>query len=101
MRMFWMGLLLAFGAICAAAQPPSYRYIRTGEPADVAATSRSGFALMGGGTDLDEAFQFLCERAGGGDFLVLRATGGAGSDHPVLPAFPEGRYLKFLLFDVG
>jgi cyanophycinase len=76
MRMFWMGLLLAFGAICAAAQPPSYRYIRTGEPADVAATSRSGFALMGGGTDLDEAFQFLCERAGGGDFLVLRATGG-------------------------
>ncbi len=30
---------------------------------------------MGGGTDLDEAFQFLCDRAGGGDFLVLRATG--------------------------
>lgn len=75
MRMFWMGLLLAFGALCAAAQVPSYRYIRAGEPADVAATSRPGFALMGGGTDLDEAFQFLCDRAGGGDFLVLRATG--------------------------
>ena len=30
---------------------------------------------MGGGTDLDEAFQFLCDRASGGDFLVLRATG--------------------------
>jgi len=30
---------------------------------------------MGGGTDLDEAFRFLCDRAGGGDFLVLRATG--------------------------
>jgi cyanophycinase len=30
---------------------------------------------MGGGTDLDEAFQWLCERAGGGDLLVLRATG--------------------------
>ena len=30
---------------------------------------------MGGGTDLDGAFQFLCDRAGGGDFLVLRATG--------------------------
>jgi cyanophycinase len=30
---------------------------------------------MGGGTDLDEAFKFLCDRAGGGDFLVLRATG--------------------------
>ena len=40
-----------------------------------AAQTRAGFALMGGGTDLDEAFQFLCDRAGGGDFLVLRATG--------------------------
>jgi 23S rRNA (cytosine1962-C5)-methyltransferase len=33
--------------------------------------------------------------------LRLRAASGAASDHPVLPAFPEGRYLKFLLFDVG
>ena len=33
--------------------------------------------------------------------LRLRATGGAASDHPVLSAFPEGRYLKFLFFDLG
>ncbi len=33
--------------------------------------------------------------------LRLRFAGGAASDHPVLPAFPEGRYLKFLFFDVG
>ncbi|MGE5182731.1 MAG: class I SAM-dependent rRNA methyltransferase [Acidobacteriota bacterium] len=33
--------------------------------------------------------------------LRLRASAGAASDHPVLPAFPEGRYLKFLFFDVG
>lgn len=32
--------------------------------------------------------------------LRLRAVAGAASDHPVLPAFPEGRYLKFLLFDL-
>jgi 23S rRNA (cytosine1962-C5)-methyltransferase len=32
--------------------------------------------------------------------LRLRAAAGAASDHPVLPAFPEGRYLKFLLFDL-
>ena len=31
--------------------------------------------------------------------LALRVCAGAASDHPVLPAFPEGRYLKFLLFD--
>jgi len=30
----------------------------------------------------------------------LRLAGGAASDHPVLPGFPEGRYLKFLFFDV-
>ncbi len=33
--------------------------------------------------------------------LRLRHSAGAGSDHPVLPAFSEGRYLKFLFFDVG
>ena len=33
--------------------------------------------------------------------LRLRASAGAASDHPVLPAFPEGRYLKFLFFDIG
>jgi cyanophycinase len=30
---------------------------------------------MGGGTDLDEAFRWMCQRSGGGDFLVLRASG--------------------------
>ena len=30
---------------------------------------------MGGGDDLDEAFKWMCERAGGGDFVVLRASG--------------------------
>ncbi len=33
--------------------------------------------------------------------LRLRMAAGAASDHPVLPAFPEGRYLKFLMFDLG
>jgi 23S rRNA (cytosine1962-C5)-methyltransferase len=33
--------------------------------------------------------------------LRLRLTAGASSDHPVLSAFAEGRYLKFLFFDVG
>lgn len=33
--------------------------------------------------------------------LRLRSAAGAASDHPVLAAFGEGRYLKFLFFDVG
>ena len=39
------------------------------------AKTASGFALMGGGTDQDAAFQWMCERAGDGDFLILRASG--------------------------
>jgi len=49
--------------------------MRAGEPANLTVRPRAGFALMGGGTDLDEAFQFLCERANGGDMVVLRARG--------------------------
>lgn len=30
---------------------------------------------MGGGTDLDEAFRWLCQKGNGGDFLILRARG--------------------------
>ena len=54
---------------------PRYKYFRAGSPKDVETTTQAGFALMGGGTDLDEAFRWMCNRANGGDFLVLRATG--------------------------
>jgi cyanophycinase len=73
---FLLFALLSF-ALAASAQPsPAYRYFRLGNSANAATASRPGFALMGGGTDLDEAFRFLCDRAGSGDLLVLRATGG-------------------------
>jgi cyanophycinase len=52
-----------------------YKYIRIGSDHDVAAKAVPGYALMGGGEDLDEAFGFLCEKGTGGDFLVLRAAG--------------------------
>ena len=53
----------------------SYKYFRLGNTEDVVTTPKAGFALMGGGTDLDEAFRWLCNRGAGGDFLVLRARG--------------------------
>ena len=59
----------------ALAQNPAYKYIRIGSPDDVATKATAGYALMGGGSDLDEAFRFLCEKGGGGDFLILRAAG--------------------------
>jgi cyanophycinase len=30
---------------------------------------------MGGGTDVDAAFQWMCQKSSSGDFLVIRATG--------------------------
>ena len=48
---------------------------RVGAATDVVRHPRPGYALMGGGTDLDEAFRWLCDRADGGDLLVLRASG--------------------------
>lgn len=56
-------------------QAPHARYDRVGSATDVVRHPRAGYALMGGGTDLDEAFQWLCQRAEGGDLLVLRASG--------------------------
>jgi len=57
------------------AQTPTYRYIRIGNTQDATTKATPGYALMGGGSDLDEAFRWLCDKAPGGDFLVLRAAG--------------------------
>jgi N-acetylated-alpha-linked acidic dipeptidase len=46
------------------------------EIARVTSHTTAGFALMGGGDDQDEAFRWMCDRAGaGGRFVVLRASG--------------------------
>ena len=53
----------------------SYRYFRLGSSANMKTHPQAGYALMGGGTDQDDAFRWLCDRADGGDFRILRATG--------------------------
>ena len=58
-----------------AAKPPPYTYLRVGNANDVTTSVTPGIVLMGGGTDVDAAFQWQCARAGNGDFLVIRATG--------------------------
>ncbi|HEY1901335.1 MAG TPA: cyanophycinase [Terracidiphilus sp.] len=75
----WLSALLLLSvtaALAASAQTtPAYRYFRLGNAVNITTTPRPGYALMGGGADLDEAFNWLCSHAGGGDLLVLRATG--------------------------
>ncbi len=51
----WIALLLSAGSLFAAERP--YQYFRAGSPHDVQTKMRPGFAFMGGGADLDDAFK--------------------------------------------
>ena len=69
-------VVLGCGSMVVRAQGmKAYTYVRVGNAADVSAKTEAGFALMGGGTDLDEAFRWMCAHSGGGDFLILRSHG--------------------------
>jgi len=57
---------------------PTYESYLTGSPADVSPATRGGLQLEGGGTDIPEAFQWLIDHAGGGDIVVIRASGSDG-----------------------
>jgi len=46
-----------------------------GDPADVTKPTTGGMCLMGGSTDVDAAFRWMISKSGGGDFVVIRATG--------------------------
>jgi cyanophycinase len=73
LRVFWITLILtSFGW---ASPATSYKYIRIGQKEDAQTKPVAGIAMMGGGTDLDEAFRCLCGKSDGGDFLILRAHG--------------------------
>lgn len=53
-----------------------YTYVRIGNASDATAIAlQGGTVLMGGSTDVDAAFRWMCGRSKGGDFLVIRATG--------------------------
>jgi 23S rRNA (cytosine1962-C5)-methyltransferase len=94
------------------ADPPSFAPSERTRPAALAAyrklaaaalavTAPTGrFALASCSSHITEADLLDQVAALATASLRLRASAGAASDHPVLPAFPEGRYLKFLLFDV-
>jgi cyanophycinase len=61
--------------VSTSATAASYQYFRLGAATDVTTSPAFGIALLGGGDDIDDAFRWLCDKAHGGDFLVLRARG--------------------------
>ena len=81
---FLLGLLLLAGPSEPNMLTPTsrntehYTYFQRGNPTDVQPKTEGGFVLMGGGGDVDEAFQWMDEKGGHGDFLVLRGSGGDG-----------------------
>lgn len=71
---------LAFAAAGAvAARAADHQVWLTGNPADVQPAQTEGALLLaGGGGDVDDAMRWFVQKAGGGDVVVLRASGADG-----------------------
>lgn len=67
--------LLMASASQAWAWGAKYHVYRVGSSTDVQSKPEPGYLLMGGGIDLDGAFTTLCNKAHGGDVVVLRGRG--------------------------
>lgn len=74
-RSLLMGVLVSLFCVPLFAGKTSYQYFAVGSQNDVTTTTTAGTVLMGGGTDVDAAFQWMIGKSGGGDFVVIRATG--------------------------
>ena len=83
-RRSWLALagvacLLDLSTVAAADAAPAaatYKHYLTGNPADVIRPTSGLLVLQGGGDDVDENYIQMGAKGGGGDFVVLRATGG-------------------------
>lgn len=73
-------VLVSLGLSTLAANPAfaakkNYEYYVVGNSGNVNTATTAGTVLMGGGTDVDAAFQWMINKSGGGDFVVIRAAG--------------------------
>lgn len=56
----------------------SFTSYLTGSEENIEVAHNSGYVLSGGGSDNEQAMQWMLERAMGGDILILRASGADG-----------------------
>jgi len=68
-------LISSVSNVLAASPKPAYEYYVLGSSNNVTRATTAGQLLMGGGTDVDAAFVWMINKSGGGDFVVIRATG--------------------------
>lgn len=74
----WIGMLALSLCIAPAAHAGKpYKYYAVGDTSDavVPRPAQQAFVLMGGGPDVDDAFKWMIRKGGGGNFVVIRATG--------------------------
>ena len=69
---------LLFIAFCPLANAQSYQSFVTGDTADVTTPTQGGIVLSGGAGEVDEAMRWFLQRSGGGDVVVIRASGADG-----------------------
>ena len=69
-----------------------------GDTADAQTTTKAGTVIMGGGTDVDAAFQWMMDRSGGGDVVVIRATG-TNAYNPYIKSLGTVNSVETLLID--
>jgi cyanophycinase len=67
---------LLFLTAASAEAGENYDHFLIGNGADVVTRTTGLLVLQGGGTDVDENYARMGAAAGGGDFVVIRATGG-------------------------
>jgi cyanophycinase len=72
-------LLALLATLLVRASAADYDYFLTGNAEDFAPTRTEGALLLsGGGGDVDDAFRWFVAKAGGGDIVILRASGADG-----------------------
>jgi len=78
------------------ARPSSLGFV--GDSADVSTTAKAGIVLMGGGSDVDAAFKWMIDRSGGGNAVIIRATG-TDAYNPYVKALGSLKSVETLLIN--
>lgn len=76
--LIWFSLLIMIPDVLHAQVAATTSLELLGDPRDAHVPTQGGVVLMGGSTDVDEAFRWMIERASGGDFVIIRASGSTG-----------------------
>ncbi|MEM5017422.1 cyanophycinase [Metabacillus indicus] len=73
-----VGGLVSFSGVKDVEAASSYTLYTTGSTADKVTAASFGQVYMGGSTDVDKAMEWMIQKANGGDFLIIRASGSNG-----------------------